>query len=196
MRSKKPYLTWQLNMIIIYVVSGLWHGANWTFICWGLITALIIVASRMLPKTKALIHRLSGLARWPKLDRFVQMGITLMMFSLLGVLFRSPDISAAIEMYAQLFSGWSSDFSGIVHNHNDSRSSILYLGYGLFEFIATLIAIAVMETIHYHQEKYGSVRALWAKQNAAIRWTGYLALTITIILFSFDRQAPFYYFQF
>jgi alginate O-acetyltransferase complex protein AlgI len=196
MRNKKPKIPWQLSMVIIYVVSGLWHGANWTFILWGLVTALLIVSSRMLPKTKAKFHWLTGLQRWPKLDKLVQMAFTLLLFSLLGILFRSSTLTAAIDMYTQLGSGWASAFSSILNNTNDERANVLYLGYGMFEFLATLVAIVLMEVVHYHQEKYGSVRALWAKQPFAIRWTGYLGITICIILFAYDRQAPFYYFQF
>ena len=52
MRNRKLGWPWQINMAIIYLVSGLWHGASWTFVLWGLTTAIIIVVSRNVAQNK------------------------------------------------------------------------------------------------------------------------------------------------
>lgn len=195
-RNKKIRLPWQFNIMTVYVLSGLWHGANWTFFFWGFFTAVIIVVSRMMPKTKAALHRLSGLHRWPKTDKVVQIAITFFLFSILAILFRSGSIHKSLELCVQLNDNWGEDLRRIITNEGNSRSEILYLGYGVYEFLTTIGALVFMEVVHYHQEKYGSIRQLWGQKPVTLRWAGYLTLTLTIILFSFDREVPFYYFQF
>jgi len=68
------------NILIVFLVSGIWHGANWTFIVWGLLHGLLMVRDRAMEKIDA---RIPGLIRWT-----VMFAVT----NLLWLLFRSADL--------------------------------------------------------------------------------------------------------
>jgi alginate O-acetyltransferase complex protein AlgI len=73
------------NLMLTFVISGLWHGANWTFVCWGAIHGLFLVAEKRLPQASR--ERLGGLAaRWMITQVVVMVG---------WVLFRSESFSQA-----------------------------------------------------------------------------------------------------
>lgn len=80
------------NIIVVFLVSGLWHGANWTFVVWGLLHGLLMVRDRMMEKFDAKIPKL---IRWA-----VMFAVT----NLLWLLFRSADFAQFKSMMTALFS--------------------------------------------------------------------------------------------
>lgn len=81
--NRKGKLRTFLNVMIVYLVSGIWHGANWTFILWGLIHGILSCLNRLLKKP------------WEKLGEITRWAITFMLVNMLWVLFRAEDISSA-----------------------------------------------------------------------------------------------------
>lgn len=79
--SKKGKMRTYVNTMIVFMVSGVWHGANWTFVLWGLLHGLLSVADRMFEKTQ---RKLMETVRW--------MG-TFLAINILWLLFRSDSIS-------------------------------------------------------------------------------------------------------
>ena len=83
-----------LNMLIVFTVSGLWHGANWTFIIWGVLNGLLVILSKILsPHTEKLKK---GFPLLPWLVTFV-------VTNLLWIYFRADSIHDANQMIAKLF---------------------------------------------------------------------------------------------
>lgn len=81
-----------LNLWVVFLVSGLWHGANWTFILWGAYHGAFLVIDRL------------GWADWSgRLGRAVNIGITFFFINMGWVLFRSPDIGYAMDYIARMF---------------------------------------------------------------------------------------------
>ena len=195
-RNKKLIWPWQYNVAVIYVLSGIWHGANWTFILWGTFTSVIIIMSRMFSKTKERIHKFSGLKAFPRLDRIVQIFITFNIFSLLGIYFRADSLMDAHYLFAHLFSGWPSSISEVLFNHNNLRSHTLYLGYDMIQFTTAILMIVLLEVIQVREERRGDIIEQLNARPLVFRWSVYLAISILIVLFSFDRAIPFVYFQF
>ena len=84
-----------LNTFLIFLVSGLWHGAAWTFILWGALHGLAMVAGRLIRARTA--RRLPLLPAWALTFAFV---------NLCWVFFRAPDIAAGGQMLTRLSAGW------------------------------------------------------------------------------------------
>ena len=82
-----------LNILIIFLVSGLWHGAGWTFLVWGALHGLAQVLERAWGKRR---DRLPLLLRW---------GLTFLFVNLAWVFFRAPDCSAALELLGRAVTG-------------------------------------------------------------------------------------------
>jgi alginate O-acetyltransferase complex protein AlgI len=88
------------NTFVIFLVSGLWHGANWTFVLWGGINALLFIPLLLSNNNRKFAKSIVAEDRmWPTLKELGQMFSTLMLVSLARVFFRSPNIEAATDYF-------------------------------------------------------------------------------------------------
>lgn len=85
-----------LNIFIIFLLSGIWHGANWTFILWGIMQGIFVIAARMLRNR---FVKIKG-----KLIIFLLQTHNFILFSLSLILFRSPSLSDSGLFFQRLFS--------------------------------------------------------------------------------------------
>jgi len=85
--------------ILTFAVSGLWHGANWTYILWGVLNGLYLIPGMLIAKKKIVNHSL-----FSKPIQFFKVILTLCLITFTWVLFRSENIHQAISIYSQLFS--------------------------------------------------------------------------------------------
>lgn len=90
--SKKGRLRAYGNILIVFLVSGLWHGAGWTFLLWGLLHGLAQVAERLLGQ------------RLEKLPRWLLWGLTFAFVNLAWIYFRAPTVAAGNRILGALFS--------------------------------------------------------------------------------------------
>ena len=81
------------NILIIFLVSGLWHGAGWTFLVWGALHGLAQILERAWGKRR---DRLPLLLRW---------GLTLLFLNIAWVFFRAPDCAGALELLGRAVTG-------------------------------------------------------------------------------------------
>lgn len=77
------------NTFIIFLLSGFWHGANWTFIAWGIYHALLFVPLLLMGKNRCYVHKKINASEWPR------MLLTLVLVMMGWVLFRAPSIADA-----------------------------------------------------------------------------------------------------
>ncbi|MCD7807099.1 MAG: MBOAT family protein [Lachnospiraceae bacterium] len=93
--SKKGKKRQFLNILIVFLVSGFWHGASWTFVLWGALHGLLNVITRIIDPV------------WKRVPALFQRAATFLAVDLLWVLFRADSFSTAVIMYRNLFSGWT-----------------------------------------------------------------------------------------
>lgn len=93
--NRKGKLRTYLNIMIVFLVSGIWHGANWTFILWGVLHGLLNCLNRIFRKP------------WQRLHPVSQWFFTFMAVNLLWILFRADSVADAVAFYKELFR-WSS----------------------------------------------------------------------------------------
>lgn len=89
--SRKGTVRTYLNIMIVYLVSGIWHGANWTFILWGVLHGALNCLGRLFRKP------------WSRLHAASQWIFTFSAVNLLWVLFRADTLSDAVAFYRELF---------------------------------------------------------------------------------------------
>jgi alginate O-acetyltransferase complex protein AlgI len=82
-----------LAIVVTFLLGGLWHGAHWTFVLWGLLNGVGLVALRLWSRTGL---RIPAIAAW---------AITFFFVNMAWVLFRAPDLATAISFYSTLFGG-------------------------------------------------------------------------------------------
>ena len=81
--NRKGKIRTYLNIMVVFLISGIWHGANWTFILWGLIHGILSCFNRLLKKP------------WEKLGEITRWAVTFMIVNMLWVLFRAENIASA-----------------------------------------------------------------------------------------------------
>ena len=92
--SKKGTFHTMLNVLIVFLVSGIWHGANWTFILWGLLHGLANVLNRLFRKP------------WEYIPKFIRVILTFAFVNLAWILFRSDSLSDCVTIFKHLLFGW------------------------------------------------------------------------------------------
>lgn len=91
--NRKGKVRTYVNTLIIFLISGLWHGAATTFVVWGLVHGIGMIISKIIaPFTQ-------------KLPKWLRWFMTFSFVSFAWVLFRSPDLNTAMDMFKQVFSG-------------------------------------------------------------------------------------------
>lgn len=168
------------NTFVIFIVSGFWHGANWTFIAWGALNAIYFLPLLLLNKNRKNTDIVAQGKYLPSIKEFFQMASTFGLTVLAWVFFRAENIEQATNIISEIFS--SSLFSiPLYHNR--------------FESLITLFLIVVFSLIEwYGRDCEYAIADIFAK-NRTIRWTFYYLLTLAILM-SQGKGQEFIYFQF
>lgn len=159
---------WMLNTMIVFVVCGLWHGANWTFMLWGAAYGVLLIAERFISGNGKRTQP-SGMRQLP--------GIlcTFIVVTLLWSVFRAQSFADLGNLYSALIQG-----GGAEHPHADATVWI-----ALAAFVALDI---VLRNTRFD--------AWCARLSSPLRWGIYAVMIFAIIVFSSVEQYPFIYFQF
>lgn len=92
------------NVFIIFLVSGFWHGANWTFIIWGAINALFFIPLLLTKKNRANIDIVAENSKWPNILDLFKMVYTFVIVTLAWIFFRAKSVAVAIDYISNIFS--------------------------------------------------------------------------------------------
>jgi alginate O-acetyltransferase complex protein AlgI len=98
--NRVPVSHWYLNLMIVFVVSGFWHGANWTFIIWGALHGLFLISHIIVNK---LLKNWGYSFKPSLLKNVLQVVLTYLLVSLAWEFFRSPDVTSALYIIVSLF---------------------------------------------------------------------------------------------
>ena len=166
------------NIFIIFVVSGFWHGASWTFIVWGAMNALYFIPLLLTKRNRS---NIGTVADGKKLPSFRDVGSILATFcltSLTWVFFRAESVGSAMRYIGGIFS--PSLFSA-------PEVEIDKLGWYILLFI-------ILEWSGRHQQyAIENVGLSWSRP---LRWTMYIGILFFIVSWGGDGNQTFIYFQF
>jgi D-alanyl-lipoteichoic acid acyltransferase DltB (MBOAT superfamily) len=169
------------NTFIIFIVSGFWHGANWTFIFWGLLNALFIMPSIVMNNNRNNIEIVGKGNLLPSLKELLQITFTFLLTVFAWIFFRAESLAKAFQIISKIFS--NSILSVPIFSEKGKALMIVF-----FIAVFMLIEWAGREG-NFALEHFG------LKWNKPVRWGFYFLLGITILLFSGNKQ-QFIYFQF
>lgn len=169
------------NTFIIFIVCGFWHGANWTFIVWGLLNALYILPSILLNRNRKHLDVVAKGSVVPTPKDFLSIVITFSLTVLAWIFFRASSLTHAFNYIAEIFSG---SLFTIPQLPLDKRSVILLFLTALFFILEWL-----------GREQQYAIEYLGSKWYNPVRWCFYYVLVICILLYS-GKEQQFIYFQF
>ncbi len=172
----------QFNLFIVFMISGLWHGANWTFVLWGSLHGFYIISAIWLKNIKVKINNFFNLDCSSKLIKVFDIFVTFHLVCLSWIFFRADTISNAFKIIKNTFS-FNSNFWNL-----NIPITINELAYSLF-------FIFLMELIHFLQRKSSLIQVINQK-STAIRWLTYCIFIWLIFIFGEFGNQQFIYFQF
>ena len=171
------------NVFIVFIVSGFWHGANWTFIIWGVVNAILFLPLLLRNTNRNNIDVVAKGRYLPSLKEAFSMLGTFLMTMLAWVFFRAESISHALSY-----------FKGILNKQLFVSPQIM--GHS-FEVKNSLILISFFIIIEWlGRENNFAIEKIELKLNRAQRWIFYTLLLLLIGTFMLSQQNPFIYFQF
>lgn len=164
------------NTLVIFLVSGLWHGANWTYVVWGLYHAVLFLPLLLTGRNRKYIGIVAENKKLPSLKETLQMSTTFLLIMIGLIIFRADTIHIAWEYIVRMFTAWDSSMPE----------------YGKSAFIWTLIML-IVEWIQ--RDKPHALSIETTVKSPAARMAVYYAIIITIILFQGETE-QFIYFRF
>ena len=173
------------NTFIIFIVSGFWHGANWTFLAWGFLNALYFMPLLLLDKNRNNLEIISTHKLLPSLKDFFQILLTFFLTVIAWIFFRSNTIAQAFFILRKIFSKSAFETPSFL-----GKNDMIYL----IIHCVMVACLLVMEWLHrdkQHALQFNSRTA----QSTVKRWTIYAAIAVCILLFG-GKQNNFIYFQF
>jgi D-alanyl-lipoteichoic acid acyltransferase DltB (MBOAT superfamily) len=158
------------NLFFVFLVSGLWHGANWTFIIWGALHGFYlimeIVFDRLVPSIK--------------LPRSIRWILNFVLVAIAWVFFRASNFQTAKQILKNIYT---------------FKPGPLYIGnasYLVYSFFAILFLFAA----EYNAEKLNNRYAWLYSERKVLRWSAYLLLILTLLSIGVFNGGQFIYFQF
>jgi len=177
--NRKGKLIWIRNLMIVFVISGLWHGASWNYIIWGALHGVFTVGYLLFfinnKKSKFNIPTLLGWAT------------TFILVSLAWVFFRANTLGDAIAVLLQLSHGWE--------NLSALTLSQVGMGYPAYTLILSIFLIIILMCIEWISSKE-DIEEIILRQVRYKRYAIYYTAFIVLYLLGIYKQSSFIYFQF
>jgi alginate O-acetyltransferase complex protein AlgI len=168
-----------LNLLIVFVISGLWHGANWTFIIWGALNGFYLVFAIVTANLRKNINHLLLIDRLPGLQNFLQITITFGLACFAWVYFRAGSWHQSSDILYKIFTFQGPLFIG-------PPAFLIYS-------ISGIVFLMLVETkIEYFQESI----SFFHHPKVWVRNLSYTILIMMILLIGVFDGGQFIYFQF
>jgi alginate O-acetyltransferase complex protein AlgI len=174
---------WYVNIMIVFLLSGAWHGANWTFICWGMLHGLFLIASIGTATWRQRAVAAVELDDHPVIHEILRVLITFHLVTFAWIFFRAASLGDALLIIGKMADVSQSGGFLLAEPWNS----------GLLLAVACVMGLMTVEIL---QEKL-SLGEWLASQCTPIRWgVYYLLVTILLTWGTFSSDEPFIYTQF
>jgi D-alanyl-lipoteichoic acid acyltransferase DltB (MBOAT superfamily) len=184
---------WQINLLITFLVSGLWHGASWTYVVWGALHGVYLLAAIWTESWQRKLFYVTRLDRLPTLRRIMQITLTFTLVCFAWIFFRAASLNEAWYIVTHLFQG----LRWFMTNLADPTVVQFHLGkLSLTELWPALPAIVIIELVHYAQRQHVNLRARFNSKALVLRWSVYYGLFAYVLFYGVFGKSQFIYFQF
>jgi alginate O-acetyltransferase complex protein AlgI len=170
---------WYFNLLIVFIISGLWHGANWTFIIWGGLNGFYLVFAVVTDKVRKRVNNAILLDRIPAVHKLLQIGVTFALACFAWVFFRSSSTKLAFGIISKML----------------VLEGPFYIG-EIQQLLYGISAIAFLLIIEYRREVHDSGPLPFKTQHWFKELLAYGSLLIIILLIGVFDGGQFIYFQF
>jgi D-alanyl-lipoteichoic acid acyltransferase DltB (MBOAT superfamily) len=171
------------NLFMVFLISGLWHGANWNFVIWGALHGFYLVMGIVMSKYIPFLSK----------RNLINILWTFILVNITWIFFRAGNFNDARHILSGIFS-FSDLHSYFTIKYDDLHGNITYLGQPVWKFLAGLCLIPFLFVSDWIIEN-GKIK-IFNRQPLAVKWVVYYALIISILVFGVFEINQFIYFQF
>ena len=182
-RCSKP--RHMFNIFIVFLASGLWHGANWTFVLWGVFHGVIRILEELLKPTRTKLLEKMGIKENNKGLIIFETLFTFIIVCFSWIIFRANNISDLGTLLSKLFTS----FGGFTETLN-------YMGLSLSAIICTILSIVVMFLFDRILTNKDKVYPTSLMSKSTIAWSVWAIAIAWMLLLSIGGASTFIYFQF
>jgi D-alanyl-lipoteichoic acid acyltransferase DltB (MBOAT superfamily) len=172
-----------LNLMVVFLVSGLWHGAAWTFVIWGGIHGLYLIFGMLTKPYREKAADTLGYGRWPGMSLLRSLVVFLLVL-VAWVFFRARTTHDALYVVSHMLS-W----------HGTRSETLWSLGLPRFEMLMVLLNAALLFGVDYLLVAKPNIVQVWW-QRRPFRWFVYVSAVYWIVFFGLFGRVDFIYFQF
>lgn len=170
-RVKVPRM--YINLLIVFTLSGIWHGASYNFIIWGFLHGTFLILANVFDNLK------KSMGVKYELPSFINIGVTIILVSITWIFFRANTFNDAITMLTNLKTFGQAPFTGGINN-----------------MAHCIFAILLLFSIEFKMEYFPSVLNLFNHPKMWVRYSSMATLVFIILLFGVFSGGQFIYFQF
>lgn len=190
--NRKGKIRKYVNIMIVFLVSGIWHGNGWKFLIWGGLNGFYQVAGEILLPVKTRFARLFRVEKAGKLHRLAQTAVTFLLIDFAWIFFRADSAGKALRMIASMAVKF--DLSALWNG------SLFQFGIGQVEFgflILTILLLAVVDLLHDRKRNIPDIMKDW---HWAVRTCLSAGMLMAVIIFGVYGEnydvSSFIYFAF
>jgi alginate O-acetyltransferase complex protein AlgI len=181
---------WAFNILVVFSLSGLWHGANWTFIVWGLYHGICVIAARFGRRFWSAAYTLTGISRRPRISSTFNVAFTFVVVTVGWVFFRATNLHSATEILSRIV---LDSPSFLVPERLGTE--LAFIKWRTWDTVIIVLAMLTLEIGDTLQSRF-SVRDWLAGRSLVLRWSAYYALILVLLTCGNFEGPPFIYFQF
>jgi D-alanyl-lipoteichoic acid acyltransferase DltB (MBOAT superfamily) len=173
---------WYWNLMVTFALSGLWHGANWTYVAWGALNGGYLIAGILTKSSRDRAYEWLGIGAGSTLRTVTGVTTTFALTCAAWVVFRAHSLADASYIFTHFWRGW--DFTAI------STEQFL-----MRQMPAAVLSIAFLEFVQLTHGRFSITRRI-ASFPVAVRWPVYAGFVLAVVLLGVYRSNQFIYFQF
>lgn len=170
------------NIFIIFTVSGFWHGANWTFIIWGILNAIYFLPLLLTHRNRQNLDIVAQGSCLPSIREFLSISTTFGLTVFAWIFFRADNLSHALSYVSEIFSLSTFTIPDFVGRRKAMKVIILIMIFVLIEWIG--------------REREYAIAQLGLNWKRPVRYAMYYCFVLAIIYFGNFKDNHFIYFQF
>lgn len=190
--NRKGKLRKYINIMIVFLVSGLWHGAQWSYVIWGGLNGIFQIIGDRLKGVRDWLVKKLHLNRETASHKIYKIITTFILIDFTWIFFRASRAKEALSMIKSIFTTYN---PWILFDE-----SLFELGLGRKEFQFMILSIIILLVADFIKWKGYNVREWVYKQERWFRWAFYIVAILVVLVFgvwgpAFD-ESSFIYFQF
>lgn len=173
--NRKGQLRKYVNIMIVFLISGLWHGSQWSFVMWGGLHGAYQLWEGITAKTRKRINECLDIDENTWSHKLLRIIVTFACVDFAWIFFRAPGLRAGVHIIQNMFREFNID---VLLN-----GSLYQLGLDMNMFLVLVVAIILMFVMDVLHERRIRLRDWLAGQGTLFRFAILFGMTIAVILF-------------